>query len=176
MAAGTRAAATINVDLVEEDRRASRSTPLTGQGVVTSRFCTGQVGEVGVEHAPRARPRREARDEPHATAAELARPRTLDPWLTANVRPAGSFGRADVVRLRALLDALSACASMVVLDLAAVTLRSDHAADAIDEAGSSLERRGGCLLCINADDDVRARLDGCRHAVVVGSGEPTPLP
>ena len=33
------------------------------------------------------------------------------PWLTANVRPAGSFGREDVVRLRALLGALSGTAS-----------------------------------------------------------------
>ena len=41
-------------------------------------------------------------------------------WLTANVRPAGSFGRADVGRLRALLGALSGSASLVVLDLAAV--------------------------------------------------------
>ena len=82
-------------------------------------------------------------------------------WLTASVRPAGSFGRADVVRLRALLGALSATASLVVLDLAAVSLRSHQAADVIDEAGWELERRGGCLLCINADDDVRAQLGGC---------------
>ena len=97
------------------------------------------------------------------------------PWLTANVRPAGSFGRADVGRLRALLDALSATASMVVLDLAAVTLRSHHAADVIDEAAVELERRGGCLLCINADADVRAQLRTCTHAVVVvPPGEPAP--
>ncbi|KRD43254.1 hypothetical protein ASE38_03030 [Cellulomonas sp. Root930] len=111
----------------------------------------------------------------HATAATAPAP-LLDPWLTANVRPAGSFGRADVGRLRALLGVLSATASLVVLDLAAVSLRSVHAAEAIDEAGWELERRGGCLLCINADADVRARLGGCRHAVVVGPGEPTPAP
>ena len=97
-------------------------------------------------------------------------------WITASVRPAGSFGRADVGRLRDLLGVLSASASLVVLDLAATSLRSGHAADAIDEAGRELERRGGCLLCINADDDARARLGGCRHAVVVGPGEPTPVP
>ena len=73
----------------------------------------------------------------------MSTPSTQVPaWLTANVRPAGSFGRA---------------------------------ADAIDEAGWELERRGGCLLCINADDDARARLGGCRHAVVVGPGEPMPV-
>jgi len=97
-------------------------------------------------------------------------------WLTANVRPAGSFGRADVGRLRVLLGALSGSASLVVLDLAAVSLRSGRAAEAIDEAGWELERRGGCLLCINADEDVRARLHGCRHAVVVGPDEPSPVP
>lgn len=97
-------------------------------------------------------------------------------WITASVRPAGSFGRADVGRLRDLLGVLSASASLVVLDLAATSLRSGHAADAIDEAGRELERRGGCLLCINADADARARLVGCRHAVVVAPGEPTPVP
>ena len=96
------------------------------------------------------------------------------PWLTANVRPAGSFGRDDVDRLRALLDVLSATASMVVLDLAAVTLRSQHAAEVIDEAAIELERRGGCLLCINADDEVRAQLGTCAHALVAGPGEPSP--
>jgi hypothetical protein len=105
-------------------------------------------------------------------------PEAPPPWLTANVRPAGSFGRADLHRLRSLLDALSANASMVVLDLGAVTLRSHHAAEAIDEAAVELERRGGCLLCINADDEVRAQLGACTHAVVVpgdgfAQGRPT---
>ncbi|GIG23534.1 hypothetical protein Cch01nite_42580 [Cellulomonas chitinilytica] len=96
-------------------------------------------------------------------------------WLTANIRPAGSFGRDDVGQLRALLDAVSACASLVVLDLAATILRSGHAVEVIDDAASALELRGGCLLCINADDDARARLGGCRHAVVVARGEPVPV-
>ena len=108
------------------------------------------------------------------TVAALAEPKRTEPWLTANIRPAGSFGRADVGRLRALLDALSGVASMVVLDLAAVTLRSHHAADAIEDAAVELERRGGCLLCINADADARAQLGTCRHAVVVALGEPVP--
>ena len=108
------------------------------------------------------------------TVAALAEPEHTEPWLTANIRPAGSFGRADVGRLRALLDALSGVASMVVLDLAAVTLRSHHAADAIEDAAVELERRGGCLLCINADADARAQLGTCRHAVVVALGEPVP--
>ena len=96
------------------------------------------------------------------------------PWLTVNVRPAGSFGRGDVGRLGALLDALSATASMVVLDLAAVTLRSHHAADVIDDAAVELERRGGCLLCINADPEARAQLGTCTHAIVVAVGESMP--
>ena len=97
-------------------------------------------------------------------------------WLTAQVRPAGSFGREDVGRLRALLDALSACASLVVLDLGAARLRSGRAAAAIDEAAARLEGRGGCLLCINADDEARGRLGACTHALVVGAGEPVPVP
>lgn len=89
-------------------------------------------------------------------------------WLTASVRPAGRFGRADVDRLRGLLDALSASASMVVLDLQAARLTSEHVAEAIDDAAERLERHGGCLLCVNADAETCARLSGCRHAVVVG--------
>lgn len=93
---------------------------------------------------------------------------TPDPaWLTAQVRPAGSFGRRDVTRLRALLDALSACASVVVLDLAAARLRSPRAAAAIDDAARRLEASGGCLLCLNADAEAAARLSGCAHAVVL---------
>jgi len=100
---------------------------------------------------------------------------TAASWLTANVRPAGSFGRADVGRLRALLEALSACASLVVLDLQAMTLRSASAAEAIDDAAAELERRGGCLLCINADDDTLLRLGGCTHAVLVARDEPVAI-
>ena len=89
-------------------------------------------------------------------------------WLTATVRPAGSFGRNDVGRLRALLDALSSCASMVVLDLQAARLCSARAAQVVDAAADELERRGGCLLCINADDASLAHLAAAgAHAVVV---------
>lgn len=101
-------------------------------------------------------------------------PNPMSAWLTAHVRPAGSFGRGDVGRLRALLDALSACASIVVLDLAAVQLRSGRAAVAIDDAAAGLEARGGCLVCINASDETRAALSGCRHAVV-SDADPIPV-
>ena len=45
-------------------------------------------------------------------------------WLTATIPPAGTFGRNDTSRLRALLDALSACASIVVLDLQVAGLQA----------------------------------------------------
>ncbi len=112
---------------------------------------------------------------PTATEGTMTGTDEQTTWLTANVRPAGSFGRGDVGRLRALLDALSACASLVVLDLQAMSLRSGRAAEAIDDAAAALERRGGCLLCINADDENRRRLEACRHAVVVAAGEPVPV-
>ncbi len=89
-------------------------------------------------------------------------------WLTATVRPAGSFGREDVGRLRSLLQALAACASIVVLDLQAVRLRSPRAAGAIDEAAATLEAHGGCLICLNADAAATALLGAGRHAVMVG--------
>ena len=95
---------------------------------------------------------------------------TIDePWLTASLRPVGSFGRHDVGRLRALLDALSACASIVVLDLAATRLRSPHAAEAIDDAARRLESSGGCLLCVNVDAENRGHLAGCGSAVISDS-------
>ena len=62
-----------------------------------------------------------------------------------------------------------------MLDLGAARLRSGRAAAAIDEAAARLEGRGGCLLCINADDEARGRLGACTHAVVVGAGEPVPV-
>lgn len=96
----------------------------------------------------------------------------VDPaWITATVRPAGRFGRGDVGRLRALLDALSACASIVVLDLQAARLLSPRAATVIDEAAHRLEEHGGCLVCINVDADSRACLSTAGpHAVLLAQG------
>jgi hypothetical protein len=68
-------------------------------------------------------------------------PGDADPWLTATIRPAGSFGRADAGRLRALLDALSACASIVVLDLRSARLRSRGAAAVVEDAAAA------CCAC-----------------------------
>ncbi len=111
--------------------------------------------------------------DPRAVAAHLAAGGRPDPaWLTATVRPAGSFGREDVGRLRALLQALAACASIVVLDLQAVRLRSPRAVDAIDEAAARLEEHGGCLVCLHADAASAERLTAGRHAVVVGGEAP----
>ncbi|HEY0218105.1 MAG TPA: hypothetical protein VGC57_17065 [Cellulomonas sp.] len=91
-----------------------------------------------------------------------------DPWITATVCPAGSFGRADAGRLRQLLDALSACASIVVLDLRSARLRSRGAAAAVDDAATALEDRGGCLLCVHADGESRAHLaEAGRHVVIL---------
>lgn len=89
-------------------------------------------------------------------------------WLTATVRPAGSFGATDAGRLRALLDALSGCASLVVLDLSCARLRSGHAANAVDDAARALERNGGCLVCVHADEESRMLLSRAGgHAVLL---------
>ncbi len=96
-------------------------------------------------------------------------------WITAEVRPAGSFGRREADRLSTLLGALSACASLVVLDLSAARLRSPHAAEAIDAAAATLEGHGGVLLCVHADPESRACLGTCTHAVVVAAEEPVPI-
>jgi hypothetical protein len=89
-------------------------------------------------------------------------------WLTATIRPAGTFGPNGTGRLRALLDALSACASIVVLDMQAVRLNSRRAGEVIEEAAREIESRGGCLMCINADNDSRACLSAAGdHAVLI---------
>jgi len=101
------------------------------------------------------------RTEPAAAVSEI-------PWLTAMIRPAGAFGRDDTSRLRALLDALSACASIVVLDLQAARLRSARAGEIIEDAACDIERRGGCLVCINVSAESRACLTAAGdHAVLM---------
>jgi MFS superfamily sulfate permease-like transporter len=99
-------------------------------------------------------------------------PGDADPWLTATIRPAGSFGRADAGRLRALLDALSACASIVVLDLRSARLRSRGAAAVVEDAAQALEGRGGCLLCVHADAESRAHLAEAGERVVILDEDP----
>ncbi len=106
-------------------------------------------------------------------AAPLAPPAAVesrDPsWLTAVVRPAGLLDRRTSSRLRDLLTALSASASLVVVDLEAATLRGRSAAVAIERAACALEARGGCLLCVNADDGARREMAAVGdHAVLVG--------
>ena len=102
-----------------------------------------------------------ARTEPAAGIPETA-------WLTAMIRPAGTFGRNDTSRLSMLLDALSACSSMVVLDLQATRLRSRRAGEVIEEAAWAIERRGGSLLCINVSAESRACLSAAgNHAVLM---------
>lgn len=105
-----------------------------------------------------------ARTEPAAAAA--AAPGTA--WLTATIRPAGTFGRNDASRLRVLLGALSACASIVVVDLQAARLRSHRAGEVIEDAALDIERRGGSLLCVNVSDESRAFLSAAgNHAVLM---------
>jgi hypothetical protein len=94
-------------------------------------------------------------------------------WLTATVRPAGMFGCEDAGRLRALLEALSRCASMVVLDLEAAQLSSIYAAVAVDDAARELEECGGCLVCVNADPTSLVHLAAAgRHTVILPSATP----
>lgn len=89
-------------------------------------------------------------------------------WITATVRPAGDLGRLDAGRLDALLGALSLSASVVVLDLEVARVHSHRSAAVIDAAADALERRGGCLLCVHADDASRAALASAgAHAVVL---------
>jgi hypothetical protein len=112
---------------------------------------------------------------PTTTDTDTLVPQAADDpaWITATVRPAGTFGRRDVGRLRALLDALSACASIVVLDLGAARLRSPRAVEVIDDAARRLEASGGCLLCLNADPEARLALHP-GHAVLLEPGEAPP--
>jgi hypothetical protein len=101
-----------------------------------------------------------AYNAPVAPAPEMA-------WLTVTIRPAGTFGRHDTSRLRALLDALSPCASMIVLDLRATRLQSRSGGEVIEETAWDIERRGGCLVCINVDSETRACLSAAGHHAVL---------
>jgi hypothetical protein len=113
---------------------------------------------------------------PCATIGALGEPAIAAPeaaWLTATVRPAGTFGYGDTERLRALLDALSGCASIVVLDLQAARLRTPRAGEVVEDAASDIERHGGCLMCINVDAESRECLSAAGdHAVLMQDGSP----
>jgi hypothetical protein len=123
---------------------------------------------MGTDLEPRTQELPARLDSHEAWRAEID-PAQLNPaWLTATVRPAGNFAREDTGRLRALLDALAACASIVVLDLQAARLRSLRAGQVIEDAAWDIERRGGCLLCINVDAESRACLSAAgSHAILM---------
>ena len=128
------------------------------------------VLESSVLGLPTPWPAARASSEARRVRAERAVASTDPAWITATIRPVGSFGRDDTSRLRALLDALAACASIVVLDLQAARLRSSRAAEVIEDAAWDIERRGGCLMCINVDAESRACLAAVGdHAVLMGA-------
>jgi hypothetical protein len=113
---------------------------------------------------------------PAATERKRTRPAAAvaeDAWLTATIRPAGTIGRNETGRLRAVLDALSACASIVVLDLQVARLRSPGAGEVIEDAAWDLEGRGGCLVCVNVDSESRGCLSAAGgHAVLMDDTSP----
>jgi len=125
----------------------------------------GNVPELGNRELPARTQHRSCTVVPPAKPT-LAVPERA--WLTATIRPVGSFGRDDTSRLRALLDALAACASIVVLDLQAARLLSHRAGEVIENAAWDIERRGGSLLCINVSAESRACLSAAgNHAVLI---------
>jgi hypothetical protein len=148
---------------LQEGRRQSgqRSTTAVGQEEVTMRTVLESSSLEVPARTPHPTGTVLARIEPVAASAEI-------PWLTAMIRPAGTFRRNDTGRLRALLDALSACASIVVLDMQAARLSSPRVGEVIENAACDIERRGGCLLCINVDSESRACLSAAgEHAVMM---------
>jgi hypothetical protein len=111
---------------------------------------------------------------PHAAPA--LRP-SQDPWLTAVVRPAGTFNRSDTHRLGSLLDPLATWASLLVVDLAATRLSGPAVASVLDAAALQMESRGACLLCINVDALNRTCLARAGdHALVVIGVSPAQRP
>ena len=78
-----------------------------------------------------------ARIKPAAAVPESA-------WLTATIRPAGTF------------------------DLQAARLRSHRAGEVIEDAAWDIERRGCSLLCINGSADSRAWVSAAgNHGVLM---------
>jgi hypothetical protein len=76
-----------------------------------------------------------------------------------------------------VLDPLTASASMVVVDLEAARLAGRAAADVLEDAATSLDARGGCLLCVHADAAARDRLSepGGRVVVLDAWAPPSPV-
>jgi len=56
---------------------------------------------------------------------------------------------------------------MIVLDLRATRLHGPSGGEVIEETAWDIERRGGCLVCINVDPETRASLSAAGHHAVL---------
>jgi hypothetical protein len=75
-----------------------------------------------------------------------------DFWLTAELRPVGELGTAEVARLAQDLTALADRANIVVLNLVAATVTDpDEFAEALRGPGAKLSGPDRCLLLVGAD-------------------------
>lgn len=77
-------------------------------------------------------------------------------WLTTVLRPAGRMDDDGAEQFATALQAMSACSSVVLVDLQGVGPLPRSARRALEEADVALSRAGGALLV--ADPDARQRL------------------
>jgi hypothetical protein len=85
-----------------------------------------------------------------------------DGWLTAMLRPAGVLDEVAANRLCAALSllALAARSDVVIVDLAASTVRNPRAlARRLLAPARTFEEAGRCLLVIGADAELTTELD-----------------
>jgi hypothetical protein len=75
-----------------------------------------------------------------------------DFWLTAELRPVGDLGAAEIARLGQDLTSLADRANIVVLNLVAATVADPEAfAEALRSPGAKLSGPDRCLLLVGAD-------------------------
>lgn len=72
-------------------------------------------------------------------------------WLTAVLRPAGSMDAAGAEQFATALRALTACSSVVVVDLQGTGPLPRSARRALEEADARLSGAGGALLVTDPD-------------------------
>jgi hypothetical protein len=100
-------------------------------------------------------------------------------WLTAMLRPAGVLDETAANRLCAGLSllALAAKSDVVIVDLAASTVRNPRAlARRLLAPARSFEEAGRCLLVIGADADLSTELDREAVPVVTLAADVLPRP
>lgn len=98
-------------------------------------------------------------------------------WLTAILRPAGELSGVAMDRFIDSLTALAENGSLVVVDLAAVSIPAPgRLAQALRKPGSLLSGPDRCLLLVGADKALLRELDRCGGQIATLDPDPSNIP